>query len=448
VRGWWSAVLAAEELRGLASEVRRRGLAIDGQLLTLVEREVEQYRLFREDNPSELPPEPLAERLPLLGWLIYEASLGSLWDIASGFDNLAGELGERSRASAEIVARLADAARALPWPQFAPRALGAIRAQALVESKRDTASGFDQAWLIHREVRSLQESYADAHRLNPDSRELLQLDEVLLQLALAETGTACRTAERVLTLWDEEFGDRESERWALRLFRQLDEGAAVGERALEVAQQIRDQYGFTETVTAERLTLPTAFRNPAIMTSRSLLLIYSISGEVEALGSEPASADSWSAFRQGVLSRIDRALSYLLQPVQKADGSNWPMLQEHRRSMVQMCLHLGLVAPGHELKDDLFVDETLTVRRLDDDAVEAMSAWLATVIDGRQRGDANVIGSVSKPSFIAAVEACRTEAGAPVGYREWRRRWHRLDRYGDWPGRRERMSAILDAEAS
>lgn len=442
-------MLAAEELRGLSSEVRHRGRAIDEQLLTLVEREVEEYRLFHQDNPSRLPPEPLAERLPMLGWLIYEATLGSLWDIASGFDNLAGELGERSRAGAEIVARLADAARELPWPEFAPRALGAIRAQALVESKRDTVDGFDAAWALHQEARMRQESYADTHRVNRDSRELLALDEVLLQLALAETGTACRTAERILTLWDdEEYDDRESERWALRLFRQLDDGAAVGEHALEVAQHIKDRYGFTEMVTADRLTLPTAFRNPAIMTSRSLLLIYSISGEIEALGSKPPNADSWSAFRQDVLSRINRALSYLLQPVQKADGSSWPMLNDHRRSMVQICLHLGLVAPGHELQDDFFVDETLTVRRLDDDAVEAISAWLATMIDGRQRGDANVIGSVSKPSFIAAVEACRTEAGAPVGYREWRRRWHRLDRYGDSPGRRERMSAILDAEAS
>lgn len=196
-------------------------------------------------------------------------------------------------------------------------------------------------------------------------------------------------------------------------------------------------------MTEDRLAIPTSYRNPAIMTCRALLLVYSMSPEMQALGHAPKDADTWDAFREQVIGRVDRAFGYLRRPVVRQDGSPWPLLADHRRSMVQICLHLALLVPGHELAAELVVDETLTLRRLDDDAAEAMSAWLATTIDGRQRGDANIIGSASKPDFIAAVEACRADAGAAPYYREWRRRWTRLDRYAGIEGRRERLAAIL-----
>ena len=114
--------------------------------------------------------------------------------------------------------------------------------------------------------------------------------------------------------------------------------------------------------------------------------------------------------------------------------------------MVQLCLHLALLTPGQSLSEDLIIDEDLTVRCLDDPAVEAMSAWLASPTDkGDIRGDASTIGSATKPSFIASVQACRRDAGTAADYVAWRRRWPQLDRYRGGRGRSERLRPILDA---
>jgi hypothetical protein len=446
--------LSTEEIEKLAQGVRQRTQPIDDELTRAVEREIEQYREVLERNPQQRPPADLALRLRALGWLIYEASMGLLWDIAPAFDSLEGEKGEQSRAHAALVIRLADAARELPWPEFAPRALGAIRAHALVESKRDTELGFDAAYICHKEARNLQQVYLDSHGDEPGREQfILDLDEIMLQLALAETGTACRTAERVLGLWEEELEKPEKDQtwnadesgvWTQRMFRQLHDGAAIGEHALRVAEKIETEHGFTFEVSADRLAMPTAFRNPAIMTCRALLLVYSMCPEMEKLGNDPIGADTWAAFRGQLIARFDWAFEHLWRPVWRADGSAWPMLVDHLRSMAQICLHLGLIIPEHELSQDLVVDDTLTLRCLNDDAVERISNWLAATIDGKQRGDANIIGSASKPSFIASVEACRTDTGSAADYRKWRRHWFVLDRYAGTPGRRERIERILD----
>ncbi|HEY0535321.1 MAG TPA: hypothetical protein VGD29_27355, partial [Actinoplanes sp.] len=343
--------LRAEEIEDLAAGVRRRDRPIDDKLISTVEQELEDYRAVLERHPRSTPPEDLAPRLRMLGWLIYEGSMGLLWGIAPAFEMLAGEKGEQSRRDAALVIRLADAARGLPWPEFAPRALGAIRAQALVESKRDTELGFDAAYMCHQEARILQRSYLDSHGDEPGREQyLLDLQEVMIQLALAETGTACRTAERVLGQWAEELEKEEpawtaeeSGRWTKRMFRQLHDGAAIGEHALGVALDIKEKHDFTYEVTADRLAMPTAFRNPAIMTCRALLLVYSMCPEMETLGEDPIKGESWKEFRAGLITDFDRAFDYLRRPVEKADGSDWPMLFDHLRSMVQICLHLGLL---------------------------------------------------------------------------------------------------------
>ncbi|HTJ35063.1 MAG TPA: hypothetical protein VL738_17685 [Dactylosporangium sp.] len=446
--------LSAEQIGGLAEGVRRRTQAIDDELVTAIEREVVAYRDVLERAPAQRPPAELVEPLRMIGWLIYEASMGLLWDIAPAFESLAGDKGEQSRADAALVVRLADAARQLPWPEFAPRALGAIRAHALVESKRDTELGFDAAYIFHQEARTKQQSFADSHGDEPDRDQyVLDLQEVLLQLALAETGTACRTAERVLGLWVEELDkdpreaawtDDESGQWTKRMFRQLYDGVSIGERALSVAEEIEREHGFTYEVTASRLAMPTAYRNPAIMTCRALLLVYSMCPEMEELGEDPIGADSWEKFRENLIARFDRAFEYLRRTVLRADGTDWGLLFDHLRSMVQLCLHLALLIPNHRLSRELAVDGELTLHRLDDDAVEAISAWLAADgEDGKQRGDANIIGTASKPSFIASVEACRTDGGTAADYRVWRRRWFVLDRYAGTEGRAERMTPIL-----
>jgi hypothetical protein len=73
-----------------------------------------------------------------------------------------------------------------------------------------------------------------------------------------------------------------------------------------------------------------------------------------------------------------------------------------------------------------------------------MSDWLAGSVDGKQRGDANVIGSATKPGFIRSVETCRAAAGAAAdGYVRWRRDWPMLDRYESEPGRAQRVEQAL-----
>jgi hypothetical protein len=455
-------MMTAEQLRTLCAQIRARQATggpppgspeVDDELVHRIESDVREYRSRFLTRPApQLPPDPLRERLPLMGWLIYEASLDRLWDVKPKFEDLDDAAGKQSRAAAALIRRLANAARTLVWPEFAPRALGAIRAQALVESKRDNESGYDAAWVLHNEADDKHASFLDTHGSDPArGRYVLDLQEVLLQLALAETGTACRTAERVIGRWDEEFrlpdpqrSQREGERWTQRMFKQLTEGIEIGERALATARTIKVNPGFAHRVTEDRLTLVTGLRNPSIMTCRAILLTYSMCPEMHRLNrTPPAPAETWTEYQEGLLGRFDTAFDGLCAAVQKEDKSNWPLNADHRRSLVQLCLHLALVTPRHELPQDVKVDDSLTLRTLDDDAVEEMSAWLATEVNGAQRGDANTIGTASMPDFITSVEACRLDPGAAADYRNWRLRWSELDRYAREPGRAARIAEIL-----
>ena len=442
-------MMDAEELRSLCLRVRARKRAagapedspdVDEALVESIEADVREYRAkFYQPPFPQRPPEPLAEVLPLMGWLIYEASLDRLWDVETGFPALPDRYRAESAAAAALIGRLANAARRLVWPEFAGRALGAIRAQALVESKRDTEDGFDNAWILHDEADEKYLSFRDTLGDDPAGTPFaLVLDEVFLQLALAETGTACRTAERVIGRWAEDFttGDaevdrQESEDWTQKLVPRLIEGVETGERALQTAIRIRADPGFVLKVTAERMTLNTALRNPSIMTCRAILLAYSMCPEMDRLRRRPpAGHGTWADFRKNLIERFDAAYLLLIEKVWKADGSPWPLNADHRRSLVQICLHLGLVTPGHRLPENFPVDDDLTLDLLDDAAVEEMSAWLAaTGENGRQRGDANIIGSSSKADFNRSVEACRTDTGAAADYHLWRSRWPQLDRY-------------------
>ncbi|WP_326557483.1 hypothetical protein [Micromonospora sp. NBC_01796] len=455
-------MMTADELRTLCTGIRARSAEggpppdspeVDAGLVGLIEADVEEYRArFLVDPVPEEPPEPLRKLLPLMGWLIFEVSLDRLWEVKTRFETLRGAEGEASRVAASLIRRLSDAGRALVWPQFAPRLLGAIRAQALVESKRDTEAGYDAAYILHQEARERHRSYDGSLRDGPlRDRLALDLDEVLLTLALAETGTACRTAERVIGRWDQDFRaedpdqDRdESERWTQRMFAQLVEGIEIGTRALADGRRIKATLGLVDGVTETRLTLVTGLRNPAIMTCRAILLAYSMCPQMELLGRiPPAPAETWPEYQRHLLDRFDATFPTLLLPVSKPNGEPWPLSADHSRSLVQLCLHLGLVTPRHPLHDPVRVDDELTLTVLDDDAVERMCAWLATEVDGKQRGDANTIGTASKPDFISSVEACRRDTGAASDYRRWRSRWFELDRYAGEDGRRTRIDEIL-----
>jgi hypothetical protein len=71
-----------------------------------------RWRSWTETAPA-VPPEPLRELLPLMGWLIYEASLDRTWDVKGQYETLAGEPGAVSRANVALIRRLANTARTL-----------------------------------------------------------------------------------------------------------------------------------------------------------------------------------------------------------------------------------------------------------------------------------------------------------------------------------------------
>jgi hypothetical protein len=447
-------MLSADELRSYARGIRDKTMVADDRLLTVIENDVAAYREYLREPRPQLPPPELAELLPLMGWLLLEASLAQLWLVEAGYESLDSRRRARSEAAAALIDRAADAARALPWPEFAPRALGAIRAQALAASKRDTESGYDDAWILHQEAAEKHASYLDSHGSDPSrERYVRDLGEILLQLALAETGTACRTAERVLSRWAEEkeagtWGEQDSARWTQRMFRQLADGVETGMRALDVAAGIARRWGFTDRVTEERLALPTSHRLPAIMTARANLLMLSMCPEMEDLGRLPDGFDNWAEARRGLVARFEECYRHIERPVLRGDGQPWPLLPENQRSMVQLRLHLALAVPGHDFPAELVFDPCVGINPLTDEAVTAMSSWLAeSDAEGNRRGDANVIGSATKPSFVRSVAALRRiHGGTGEGYVEWRRAWFVLDRHANEAGRRRRVEEAL-AEA-
>jgi hypothetical protein len=443
-------MMSVEELRQLCQDARSQRVDTDNDLIHKIESDVQEYRGFLRDR-AELPPDELVDRLWYMGWLIYEATWQSLARIAPGFESLSGEQHETSREVQGLIARGADAARSLPWPEFAPRALGAIRAQALAASKRDTEDGYDDAWILHEEARKKYALYRDYH-VDRKGRDhlLLALDEVLVQLALAETGTACRTAERVISRWTEqteefEFTQQADERWAERMFPELLQGVTIGEQALEMAATIEKEHGLVQQVDEHRLALVTSFQNPGIMTARAALLMLGMCAEMESLGRRPLPGDdSWKQSRLSLIKRFESAYRYIETDIPGDKGIRLPLHPAHARSVVQLRLNLALLVPGHPLPARLVFDPCVEVDPLDDSAIEALSAWLAESVDGKQRGDANVIGSATKPGFIRSVLACRTAAGATAdGYLRWREKWPLLDRYVTEPGRAERVEQAL-----
>jgi hypothetical protein len=448
-------MMTEQKLRECCSAVRAGRMQVDETLVGDVESDVDEYRAVRARKPTQLPPDDLTIRLWLMGWLLYEMSWALLRRVSPAFEVLGGAQQEESEAAIALIVRLADAARRLPWPEFAPRALGAIRSQALASSKRDTKRGYDDAWVLHREGRVKYLSYKESVT-GADPRYLLALDETLLQLALGETGTACRTAERVIGRWSEGLDEglstpHDETRWMRRMFRELCDGAAGGEEALDLVARIEHDKGLAPEVSEERLAMATAYRNPGIMTARALLLLMPMCTEMEKLRwRPPGDHKSWADAREDFIVRFKRAYDAIEEPVVHADGNPWPLVADHQRSLVQLRLNLALIAPGRSLPSRLTSDPCLKMDLLDDRALDAMSHWLAESADGKKRGDASVIGSATMPSYIRGIEACRARLGmgaAQENYRQWRSQWYELDRYSDEPGRRIRVEQVLGLSA-
>ncbi|MEV1319551.1 hypothetical protein AB0J14_26125 [Micromonospora arborensis] len=453
-------VMSAARLEELCLALRRREIPCDDDLVSAIEADVVAYE---RDPTPQLPPDDVAELLPLMGWLMYEATWASLNRIPNRFKEVGGDAEVAARVNHERVLRVTNAARRLPWSEFAPRALGAFRALALAESKEDTLESFDRARVVHAEARNRHADHLTYHRerTSPQLASIeLHLDEILLQLELAETGTACRIAERVIDRWAEEFAadsedadrPRREERVQL-IFSDLLEGVARGEQALVAAKRVA-KHKFVDEPTKERLAQHLSFVNPGIMTARAALLVLGLYPEMQRLGYFPlGDDDSWDDSRKNLCARFDKAYQYVERPVTNSKGEPRELRDDLKLAVVQIRLAAALLMPGRRLPSSLTFAPCLSHEVLDDAAVEAMSAWLTeTIVDrhGRetQRSTFRGFGGAIMPNFFDGVEACRAAFGGAPGYRAWRARWFILDKYADEPGRAERVSAIAGRPVS
>lgn len=439
-------VMSAEELRQLCQDFRYGGRETDDEIVTRIRADVDEYRATFSTRPRpKAPPEPLGELLPLMGWLMYEVSWFSVQKVRAAFESLPPEKRASSERAYRHLRQLANAARRLVWPEYAPRALGAIRAQALAESKRDTEDGYDEAYIIHQEAAEKHQSFLESHADSPDGvreRFELDLDEVLLQLALAETGTACRTAERVICRWSQEFddpadGDDETQ-WVQKMYLDLTDAIEIGNRALTTAQRIKNGPGLVQQVSERRLALVTGYRNPGVMTARAALLALALAPAMEHLQRRPARFPTWPAERADLIERFTAAYRMIEERIVDDAGTVVEMRRDHRRALVQLRLQLALLVPGHALP---------STGPLDDEAVTAMSQWLSAPENESTGGPnhGNIMAAITMPLFLRSVLALRSLTGDPGGYLTWLEKWSALGRYATEEGRPARLQTAIAA---
>lgn len=399
-----------------------------------------------------------------MGWLIYEVTWKALQAIPNRFKQDGGEALERAMTNIDHIARAANAAREMPWPEYAPRALGAFRSQALAASKQDTEESYVEAQTLHLEARTRHAQMLSYHRKrSEDERDPYRraLDEMLAQLALAETGTACRTAERVIDRWVEDFGSddaaedqRRQDQQTQLVFSQLDSGADIGSQALEALTRVARVHGLKDTPDEEGLAQRSAFVNPGIMTARALLLLLAFSPEMERLGYYPMGEDhSWQRSRERLRERFEDAYACIERPIVESDGTRRQPRTDLQLAIVQIRLSAALLIPGCTLRSTMTFAPCLAYPMLDDAAIEALSAWLAEPVPDeegrlRQRSRFRGIGAAIMPNFIAGVEACRAAFGGSPAYRDWRARWFILDKHADRPGRAEAVERVLGRPVS
>jgi hypothetical protein len=425
------------ELRQTCRDLRHQTLSVSDHLIEALEATVPQGAPGSEA--------PAGQQLSLIGWLIYEASLSVLREAAPA--RIPGEA-EGARPE-DRIQRLADLARALPAPHLAPRALGAIRAAALMKSKLDTESAYDEAWALHREVRLYLDMFEEALGGHPPHDPLrLQLLEVKQQSLLAETGTACRSAEHVICRWEEgaasgKWGLADEYRWMQRLFLDLVNGLESGKQARALTSGIHADFGLVDEADEHRLLVHTAYRQPSIMTARAALLMLAMCPELESLGVAPTNRTSWRTQRESLIDDFRQAYG---TAATSGDGAGLPI--EHRRSLVQLRLMFALIAPGREAGPEPGLDQLIGPGEPRDSEVDRLSLWLRGPAEQNARHDsarydAGVIGSATMPAFIRSIEACRSSFGAAEGYRQWRSAWPMLDRYHPEPDRPDRVAASL-----
>lgn len=426
----WGRTMDPEDLSRLWESVRNGDPDVYGALVTVTELASLRLRHVAGEAPPLLPPHEERAALWETGRLAYEVSLALTGRIETGWGITPHSDSEKA---AELIARLADAARILPWPEYAPHSLGAIRAEALAESKHDTIGGFTNAWAFHREARRRLEDYEES-LIGADKDYATALHETAIQLALSEAGTACRTAERVISQWAEGIDGASEDAWITQLYQQLSEGAEFGEASLTRVRELEDGPGLVKKVTRKRMAQETAYRNPGIMTARALLLLVPLCTEMSRMGYHPPpDYETWEKAQEGLLKRFADTFELIGADVAR----HRPFSEEHTRSLVQLRLNYAWLAPGQSLAVVGPIDEIpcLASNPLNDEAISELSDWLT-----QHDFDGNAIASATMPCYVRAVQ----QFSSHDAYVTWRHDNHDLDRYRKVKGRRKRVTELLD----
>jgi hypothetical protein len=171
--------------------------------------------------------------------------------------------------------------------------------------------------------------------------------------------------------------------------------------------------------------------------------------EMERAGRYPLDDDeTWDDTRERLKKRFLKTYEYIERPIESTDGRRLEPRDDIKLAIVQVRLNAALLMPGLRLPSSLTFAPCLAHEVLDDEAIDAMCAWMAetsTDPQGKttQRGVHRGFGSATMPDFIRGVEACRAGFGAGPGYRQWRTRWFVLDDYAKQSGRAQRVSQAL-----
>ena len=409
------------DLVALCLAINARTHEVSKAEVSLAEEAAGELRRTKERWPEDTaPPSEVARDLSHVGWLIYVVSWEILQTVDTNWSGLQGEQLAKAQRGMALLRLLDDAARLLPWPEYAPRALGAYRTHALGLSKEDTADSYRDAWSLHVQADDMYTSFLLAVQHDPALTRALE--EVQVQLRLAETGTSCREPEQIITAWQTPDGvpdgvePREEDAF-VRMLHGLEKGTAHGNEAIELLRRLDKDAPFGTEVDEFHLLTRSNYRNPGIMTARAHLIMLPMTMLMEAWDLPPTHGhDSW-----------DDARHYLLTSARDAYEVTEHELAEtfrddHLRQMVQLRLMLALIAPGTKLPTRL--DEFAQLPTLlNADAVPALSGWLAA-----GKHDANIIGSAMMPAYLAGL---RLLIGPERwdGYLDWRTEYIALDKH-------------------
>lgn len=450
--------LNAEECRQLASSASELARTPIGELAsgaenfaTGIESTVDYVSAALEDGVDEV----LDELLWDLGWVVYELS----WAFASRIRAQSDTTEERRLG--DVVLRLANSVERLERPDRAPRAGGALRAHALVLSKRNTDRGYELADAQH----AAADRWIDRIRRTArgDERLALACDELVVQFETAKAGTACRQVETFLC----EPGRLKQGASARAVMRATAASAraaiCAGILALQAFNRLPPAAGMHRR---ERLLLPQWPRQPANMAGRAHLLIVACLSELDAMNEPwaPYSSELWSLHadhfgaelaqpadfeteiglhRASVAQFIEIAESAVVDAFGASPSIKETDVAETAR--VRLHLHVQFPSISAPTVDPRIPYAEAAEGRSADGAnsftldpgsnsriVLGLSSWLR-----KQKQDANVIGSAKHSAWLSGMLKLRTidaaEAGMAVDtdlfdYDEWRQRYPELAR--------------------